>query len=301
MIDPHGQVNFKLLQAFVAIAEYGTFRQAAEALNKSQSVISVQIRQLEEQLAVPLFHRTTRRVELTREGQELLGHARRAMAEWDLGLRQIQEAANIQRGRLSLACVPTVASTCLPRVLAAFKARHAGIELWLREMPAIEMLGALRERQVDIAIGPAPPDHAQFDFHPVGEDPILALYRTDMMPLATSLSLADLGGHPVLLNTHSAALRLQIEQEFAAAGQRLEVAFEVLHTHTLISFALAGLGIAILPGIAAPGHLAPEMCLARIEGAGMTRTLGVVTNRGQSLSPAALAFRDAVEQALGHS
>ena len=99
-------INFKLLHIFIAIADNRSFRQASEKLNRSQSAVSMQIKQLEDQIGAALFHRTTRRVELTAEGLKLLTFARRALGEWENGLREIREAVDIQRGTLTFAVHP---------------------------------------------------------------------------------------------------------------------------------------------------------------------------------------------------
>ena len=142
------QVNLKLLHMFVAVAENRSFRQASEQLNRSQSAVSMQIKLLEEQVGVALFHRTTRRVELTAEGQRLLTHARRALDEWDTGLREIREVVDMQRGTLALACMPTIAATILPQVLHAFQTRYPGIKINLREPVSYTHLTLPTNREV---------------------------------------------------------------------------------------------------------------------------------------------------------
>src|SRR3954447_10424998 len=92
-------VNLKLMHTFLLVAEHSSFCRAAEVSNRSQSAVSMQIRQLELQLGVSLFHRTTRRVQLTREGELLLVCARKAVYELQTGLRQIKDAVDVQRGR----------------------------------------------------------------------------------------------------------------------------------------------------------------------------------------------------------
>src|SRR5690606_6108551 len=100
------KINFKLLSAFISVAEHASFRKAAEQNFVSLPAISMQIKQLEAQVGVALFQRTTRRVELTPEGEQLLISTRKAMAELDSGLSLSQQAANAQHGTLALACVP---------------------------------------------------------------------------------------------------------------------------------------------------------------------------------------------------
>jgi DNA-binding transcriptional LysR family regulator len=93
-------VNLKLMHTFLLVAEHNSFCRAAETSNRSQSAVSMQIRQLEAQLGVSLFHRTTRRVQLTREGELLLDCAGRAVAELQTGLRRIKEAVDTRSGAL---------------------------------------------------------------------------------------------------------------------------------------------------------------------------------------------------------
>ena len=88
----------KSVQVFVIVAENRSFRKAAEILNRSQSAVSTQVKILEERVGVPLLHRTTRQVELTAEGEQLLVHAQRAMAALDFGLHQIADSAEIKTG-----------------------------------------------------------------------------------------------------------------------------------------------------------------------------------------------------------
>ena len=133
-------INFKLLHIFIAIADNRSFRQASEKLNRSQSAVSMQIKQLQDQIGAALFHRTTRRVELTAEGLKLLTFARRALGEWENGLREIREAVDIQRGTLTFACIPTIAATILPRALSAFQANYPGISIQPRELAAADLL-----------------------------------------------------------------------------------------------------------------------------------------------------------------
>ncbi len=103
-------VNLKLMHTFLLVAEHNSFCRAAEFSNRSQSAVSMQIRQLEMQLGVSLFHRTTRRVRLTHEGELLLGSARRAVTELQIGLRQIKEAIDVQRGSPARARAPALAA-----------------------------------------------------------------------------------------------------------------------------------------------------------------------------------------------
>jgi DNA-binding transcriptional LysR family regulator len=291
------QVNFKLLHMFIAVAENRSFRQASEQLNRSQSAVSMQIKLLEDQVGAALFHRTTRRVELTAEGQQLLTHARRALSEWDSGLREIRDVVDLQRGSLSFACMPTIAATILPQALRAFQTSYPGININLRELAAEELLDCIRRREVDFGIGPEIERLTEFQFSPLFEDPIYALAtRAFRFRKGAAIDLAELCTFPILLNSKSTALRAMLERALAARNLQMKIAFEVVHTHTLIALAMAGLGVGILPKVALPRPLAKSMQALPISNPPLVRSVCIVALKGQSFSPAARALASAVRK-----
>jgi DNA-binding transcriptional LysR family regulator len=284
---------------FVAVAENRNFRMAAEQLGRSQSAVSMQIKQLEEQVGVSLFHRTTRRVELTSEGERLLAHARRALDEWEGGLRQIREVVDIQRGTLSIGCVPTVAATILPRALFAFQTSYPGINVNLRELATHDLLESIRRREIDFGIGPAVEDPTEFHFELLFNEPIFALASKNFqLPKRRSVDLADLCAFPVLLNSKSAELRKVLDRALLARGLNMEIKFEVLHTHTLTALVMAGMGVGILPRIALPKFRGSKMQALPITNPTLVRSVSVISLRGQSFSPAARELTKAVYKNL---
>lgn len=105
------RINLNHLPGFLAVAEHSSFRAAAQRMHISQSALSVQIRQLEQMLGVPLFHRTTRSVNLTSEGQRLHSVARRVTEELGQVAAALQEDAQLQRGVVNVAVLPSLAAT----------------------------------------------------------------------------------------------------------------------------------------------------------------------------------------------
>src|ERR1700722_6693301 len=96
-------INLKLLTTFLAVAQNASFRKAAHQRNRSLPAVSMQIKQLEKQLGLALFQRTTRKVDLAREGEQLMISVRRGLAELEAGLTEIQQVADVQHGHLSFA------------------------------------------------------------------------------------------------------------------------------------------------------------------------------------------------------
>lgn len=292
-------VNFKLLQIFIAIADNRSFRQASDKLGRSQSAVSMQVKQLEQQVGVPLFHRTTRRVELTGEGLKLLTFARRAVAEWENGLREIREAVDILRGTLAFACIPTVAASILPGALRAFQASYPGISISLRELAAADLLECIRRKEVDFGIGVEFDRSTEFQFDNLFEDPIYAI-ATKAFPFRRrkAVDLAELCAYPVLVNSQTAGLRRMLDRALGARDLHMDVKFEVAHTHTLVALAADGIGVGILPRVALPTPLKKTLQAVPIANPALVRTVSIVTLRGQGLSPAAGALTATIRKFL---
>jgi DNA-binding transcriptional LysR family regulator len=282
-------VNLKLMHIFLLVAEHNSFCRAAEVSNRSQSAVSMQIRQLESQLGVSLFHRTTRRVRLTREGELLLVCARRAVSELQSGLRQIKEAIDIQRGRLTLACAPILAATRLPQILAAFEKSYPAVSAHVRELATAEMLDSIRKQEVDFGLGPRVPNAPDFQFQTVLLDEIYALIPASLnLGHRDTISLAELSHMPTLVLSGSTNGLLEKAQK--TSGVALNVKYEVHQVQTQIAMAAAGLGVAILPRVAIPAKPDPRLRAVPIVDPPLVRELCVVTLRGQFLPPVATRF-----------
>jgi len=139
------------LQYLLAIAEYGSYTRAAEALHVSQPTLSQQIKQLEESLQSPLLDRSGRNVQLTNAGEIYLRHARRAWGELDGGARAIHDVQNLSRGTLRLGWTPiTDYLTC--NLLGNFNDLYPGINLNTLEMPQDDIELSVAESRIDIGI-----------------------------------------------------------------------------------------------------------------------------------------------------
>jgi len=291
-------VNFKLLQTFLLVADQSSFRIAAEKSFRSPSAVSAQIRQLEAQLGVALFHRTTRNVRLTTEGEQLLDCAQRALMEVESGLRKIQESADIRRGRVSISCSPTIAETRLARVLAAFEKEYPGIEVSVRELTSMALFDSVRKREVDFGIGPSI-DTMEFHFDEVMDDPLFALVPKRFITTAKrSISLATLTNMPLLLLSPATALRGMLETALLERNLAFSTRYQFTQAQTLISMATAGLGAAILPRVALPARVDASTHVLRIVNPQLTRQVSIITMRGQKLSPASLRLVELLKQLM---
>ncbi len=291
-------VNLKLLQTFLMVGEYSSFRIAAEKSFRSQSAVSAQIRQLEDQLGVPLFHRTTRSVRLTEEGQQLLDCAQRALLEVEQGLRKIRESADIRKGKVSMACSPTIAETRLARALAAFESEYPGIEVSVRELASEQIFESVRRREVDFGVGPQI-ETSEFQFESLMDDPFYALVPKRLLDTdKDTVALSSLAEMPLLVLNQATAMRNMIEETMKEKRLRFSLRYEFTQAQTLISMASTGLGAAILPGVALPARIDASMHALRIVNPSMSRRVAVITARGHALSPASLRLVELLKQLI---
>lgn len=283
---------------FLLVAENASFRAAAMAANRSQSAVSNQIKQLEDQLGVALFHRTTRSVSLTAEGQVLVSSVQTALQEVDAGLRSIEESVDLRRGHVSLACSPTIAGSQLPYVLKAFSEDYPNITLFVRELISEDIHFNVRSRSVDFGIGPNS-DEPDLDCEVIAAERLCALVPRGLHAAeGKTIPFRELAKLPLLLLSPATALRNLVEETAADAGLMLSTNYQFTQTQTLIASATAGLGAAILPRIAVPSVLPERVQMLHITDPVMTRELALITLRGHVLGPAAARLSRLVHKML---
>lgn len=300
---PITNLNLRLLQTFMLVGDTLSFRRAAEQCHRSQSAVSTQIRQLEQQLGITLLYRTTRSVTLTQEGRELLDGVQRALQEVGLGLRKIRESADMKRGRVSLACSPSLAATRLPRILSAFKHEYPQVRISLIEQHSTDIFQSVRQGDADFGIGsvlPAIGDDIVFE--PILDDPIVALVpRSFLAKPRKTISVQDLATMPLLLHNAGTAMRQMVEEAFRECAQGLQSHYQCMQMQTLVAMATAGLGVAILPRSILDGAVPASTAALRLVGPSLTRKMALITLRGRSLSPTAAGLAQLIRERIGEA
>ena len=290
-LQANAQLNWtpRDLDIFLVLAETGSFRRTAAQVHLSQSAVSGVIVRLEEALATRLFDRTTRSVQLTLAGQVFVEQAKLLSTQTQEAVQRVQQITQVQSGKVSLAALPSLAATLVPRVMARFSGQYPQIALQLHDTlsgPAFDMV---RSGTVDLALTAANPDYADLDYSPLSADGFVLL-----MPLGHRLAKAQspLNWLSVADLTHiSMPLPASVRQYANAAFLSHSIAFqpryEVEHIATIHAMVKAGLGVAALPELAAAFVQQGGVATRRLTGPDIQRPIGVVTRRYRSLSPAA--------------
>jgi DNA-binding transcriptional LysR family regulator len=197
------------LRYFVVVAEELNFSRAATRLHMAQPPLSVAIRQLEEELGTELFVRTSREVRLTDAGQTLLDGARRTLSEADRAVAAARRTGAGQLGQLRLAFSWSARFDTLPVLGRAFRAEHPEIELLSQEMWNAQMIPALLDRTIDVAISLCPELSSGIHSESIRSEAVVALLA-ESHPMAgqRSIKLGELSDDPFLLFPRELAPRL---------------------------------------------------------------------------------------------
>ena len=294
------RINFDLqqLQAFVAVAERGSFRAAAELINLSAPALSRRIDKLENILGARLFNRTTRAVELTSMGRVFLERARAALDDLEFAILGISDIAASSSGRVTVACVPSAAIHFLPSVLGSFTEDYPLIRVRVIDEAADQVLASVVSGESDFGISFLGRQVPGVDFEPIHSDPfVLAMRREHRLAGRGSLAWSDLGDERLMTAARSSGNRQLLDDAMSRAGVDPVYRLEVSHMATLLGMVEAGLGVAAVPRLALPeSHMA--LVGVALHGPAVSRLLGLTTRHGASLRAPAKMFHAHLRAAL---
>ena len=294
------RINFDLqqLQAFVAVAERGSFRAAAEQIHLSAPALSRRIDKLETILGARLFNRTTREVELTPLGRVFLERARAALDDLESAMLGISDIAASRSGRVTVACVPSAAINFLPSVVSSFSARYPLIRIRVVDEAAGLVLASVISGESDFGITFMSSLVPGVDFDPIHTDPfVLAVRREHPLAARKNLAWSELEGERLIAVARSSGNRQVLDDALAQAGVNPSYRFEVSHIATLLGMVDAGLGLAAVPRLALPSTH-PTLAGVALRRPAVSRVLGLATRRGAALHAPARVFHDYLRAAL---
>lgn len=287
------RVDFLGLEAFVAIAERGSFLRAAAHLNLSQTALSHRMRKLEEDLGVQLMARTTRQITLTSAGQDLLPKARRLMAELESELQSLRGQAHERQERVAFGCLPTIAAYHLPQALSTFRERYPDVAVKIYDNSASEIALLVQKGEAEFGIGIVSVHAWDLDIAPIRKEPFVLLCR-ESHPFASlgSVNWSQLEGTPLIRISPQAGNRALIDDALGSRRETLNWRYEVQHVQTAASMVAEGIGLTVVPKLAMHIGGTPGLVALQLRNPSVTRTLGVITRRGHSLSdPAKFMLR----------
>jgi LysR family transcriptional regulator, hydrogen peroxide-inducible genes activator len=288
-------MELRQLRYFCAVVDRGNFTRAAAACAVAQPSLSQQILNLESELGQPLLVRHPRRVELTEAGAAMLEHARRILGETDQLRRRLEQRSRLLEGQVIVGAIPTVAPFLLPGPVAAFLSAHPGVRVRVRESKTSVLMEELVSGQAEFAIASdiTASDRRRWSLHVrelFRERLWLALPRGHALAgRAQPVSLDAIPREQLVVLSDGHCLRDQTLR--VCRIRRAEDRLECEQIETLLAMVGAGLGIGIIPAMAARAGLPEGVVTRPILAAEAERTISIVRRRSTELSPAATELR----------
>ncbi len=285
-------VTLRQLKVFETVARHMSYTKAAEALHLSQPAVSMQIKQLEEALGLPLFEQLGKRIFLTAAGNELGRYARiieQQLAEAELVLEELR---GIKRGRLTIA-VASTANYFAPRLLASFCCRYPGISFSLEVTNRERLLHCLEENERDMVIMGRPPPDRDLEAHSFMENPLVMIAAADH-PLAgeASIPVERLRGERFLIREAGSGTRLAMERYLQEQGLPIGAGMEMSSNEAIKQAVQAGLGLGIVSRHTLELELETRrLAILNVVAFPILRHWYIVHRQGKRLSQVAATFK----------
>ncbi len=286
-------VSFRQLRAFVEVARSGGFTAAARNLHLTQSATSLLLRELEGQLGVTLFDRTTRQVFLTDAGKDFFDSAERILADLGNAVANAQDLVQKRRGRVTVATSPFLAASFLPNVIARFQLMYPAITLRVIDQSTEHVLRTVLSGDADIGFGVFPQLKGELKRAVMLRHKLGVMVPVDWPKPRRSrqMSWADLKDKPMIgLVAASGFPRLTDPLHLREAG-KLNLRFEVAHLGTAVGMVEAGLGATVVPAYVGALMRSTRARFVELKDPVVEREVELIWRAGRSHSPGTAAFQ----------
>lgn len=292
--------SLRQLEGFQAAARLGSFTAAAQKVAMTQPAFSQLIRDLEGIVGMKLFDRTTRKIELTDAGHQLLRMVERPLDDLNQAYTDVRELSVGIRGRIVVGALPSIAFSELTTSLAEFKASHPGVVVRLVEAANPKLVESVLNREVDFSIGMLSLPHENLVFRQLLEDELVVVFPKEH-PFARKKKITwpELAKEPLILLFEQSSSREVIDRGFAVYSVTAQPAYEIANMVTSLGMVRAGLGVTIMSRIALPALNMQGLQAGAIAAPRPTRAIGILTRADRPLSPAAANYIDVLIAKLG--
>ena len=286
-------VTLRQLRVFASVARHLSFIRAAEELSLTPPAVSMQIKELEAQVGLPLFDRSSRSVSLTTVGEYVLAHTRRVLAVLRDAEDMVARFRGLQGGMLDVA-MDSSSKYFLPRMLALFRDEHPGIEIRLQVGNNRDQVVALMQQgEVELAIMGRPPMEWATRAEPFAMHPHVLVTSVDH-PFARmeQVPARALTGEGFIMREPGSGTRAALDEYMQAQHITPRVVMQMSSNEAIKQAVMAGMGVSLLSRHTIALELDHGLiAMPEVEGLPVMRRWHVVNTLGKTLSPAAEAFR----------
>lgn len=286
-------VTLRQLKVFESAARLLSFTRASEELFLTQPAVSMQVRQLEDQVGLSLFEKLGKKIHLTEAGREFYQYTRAIFQELEEVEEVLEAMKGVKKGRLDIAVASTV-NYFAPRLLAAFSRRYPGISLTIEATNRKNLIRFLESNQKDLVLMGKPPEQLDLEFEPFMENPLVVIAPPEH-PLAgeTNLPLARLAEETFVIREPGSGTRAAMERFFADQGLTIRTGMQMTRNEAIKQAVRVGLGLSVVSLHSLELELETgRLVVLNVQGFPIRRRWHIVHRRGKRLSPVAHAFRD---------
>jgi LysR family transcriptional regulator, cyn operon transcriptional activator len=294
-------MELRHLRYFVSLAECLSFTRAAERMHVTQSTLSHQIKQLEDELGHALFDRIGKRVVLTEAGEMFLGHASKALLEVDHGLSHLKRAGDELSGEVHIGATGSFNVGFVPECLAIFLKRNPTVKVTVEELSADDIGRRLIDATLDVGVAYEPADPTHLWFEPLyTEEMVLVVSARHPLAQRKRVRMVELHRHNLVMLPHSFATRSLLDECFKSCGAEPVVVAEMNTIAPMIGLVARTQLATIVSALAVTGN--EDVKTIPLESPTPMRTPGILWKRDGKQTPAVRSFAATMRKlALGKS
>lgn len=280
------------LEYVLAVARHHSFTRAAEEINIAQSSLSQQISNLEKELGVNLFTRTTRSVYLSAVGEDFVEHAMRIMSEVSAAHQCIQEYVSIEKGHLTVGIIPVVAHYSIPKLIADFNKEFPGVKISLIENQDDELLDMLSSSKLDAAIVQQADSNSPFQYFPLYVDNMVLLTnKRHRLAFRKTADLKELKSEKFIITPPNSGHHHDFEKACHSLGFEPNVIMTCSSVKTIMGLTSEGIGISVLSSKVATSMGDDSLALSILKlTPTIERRIHLAIPKGINISPALKVF-----------
>lgn len=286
-------VTFRQLRVFTEVAKHLSFSRAAESLHLTPPAVTMQVKELERHVGLPLFERLGKQVQLTMAGEYFLVYAKRLLSTLKDADNVMARFKRIETGVLTIGLLST-AGYFLPSLLARFQSEHPGVDVRLdvtRDLT--KLLDRLHSNEIDLAVMGRPPKEYALRSEPFACHPMVFICPPGHPLLGVGHPpVQALVHHPLIARELGSEVRQMLDAYLREHRLAPRIAMEIPSNETIKASVMAGLGVGFVSLHAVVAEVrAGQLCVVDLEGTPVMRTWNIVHEASKVLSPAAEAFR----------
>lgn len=295
-------VTLKHLHAFVAVAQEGSFTLAGERMHQTQSSITSLVQQLEQALVCQLFERTSRRVLLTHVGKEFLPRANQILKSFESAVNDVIRYGNLERGQVTVAAAPSAITELLAAAVLEFSQIYPGVRVCLRDENSRKIQEQVSRQEADFGLTGRWMEAPDLYFRPCMTDEFGVLYPDTSQwceQFGERVSWSQLMGHKQIGLIGDTGILSVLRSHIELPSEVTAPFYEASSTTSQAALVQSGMGLAVLPALAAARLLGRGLRFSLLEAPVINRTLSFITHAHYGLSPMAAALMDIVLTHIG--